>query len=75
MPPRWSRYLARGARHSITAPRKPVLRPASTEEVAAIVTICAEAGMPIVPQGGNTGLAGGAVPWEDGKASCSASRA
>jgi FAD/FMN-containing dehydrogenase len=43
-----------------------VLRPASTEEVAAIVKICAAARLPIFPQGGNTGLSGGAVPWEDG---------
>ena len=46
---------------------KAVLRPASTDDVAAIVKICAEAKLPIFPQGGNTGLAGGAVPWEDGK--------
>src|SRR2546423_6519668 len=42
-----------------------VVRPASTEEVAAVVRICAEAGLPIVPQGGNTGLVGGAVPPPD----------
>src|ERR1700722_11257796 len=46
---------------------KAVLRPGTTEEVSAIVTLCAEAKLPIFPQGGNTGLAGGAVPWEDGK--------
>ncbi len=41
--------------------------PASTEEVAAVVRHCAEAGVAIVPQGGNTGLVGGAVPFrEDG---------
>jgi FAD/FMN-containing dehydrogenase len=44
-----------------------VLRPVSTEEVSAIVKICAAARLPIFPQGGNTGLAGGAVPWEDGR--------
>src|SRR5271165_1050187 len=43
-----------------------VVRPASTEEVAAVVRICAEARLPIVPQGGNTGLVGGGVPPEDG---------
>jgi len=43
-----------------------VLRPSSTAEVAEIVTICAAAHLPIYPQGGNTGLSGGAVPWEDG---------
>ena len=39
-----------------------VLRPASTEEVAEIVKLCAASGVPIVPQGGNTGLVGGQVP-------------
>ena len=39
-----------------------MVKPASTEAVAAIVRICAEHGIPIVPQGGNTGLCGGAVP-------------
>jgi FAD/FMN-containing dehydrogenase len=43
-----------------------VLRPANTAEVSAIVRICAEARLPIVPQGGNTGLVGGGVPPEDG---------
>ena len=39
-----------------------VVRPASTEEVAAVVRCCAEAGAAVVPQGGNTGLVGGGVP-------------
>jgi len=43
-----------------------VVRPASTEEVAAVVTACAEAGQPIVPQGGNTSLVGGSIPYEAG---------
>src|SRR5947209_13058942 len=43
-----------------------IVRPASTAEVAAVVRICAEARLPIVPQGGNTGLVGGGVPSEDG---------
>jgi len=38
-----------------------VARPASTEEVAAVVRLCAEHNVPVVPQGGNTGLVGGAV--------------
>jgi D-lactate dehydrogenase (cytochrome) len=44
-----------------------VLRPAKTEEVAAIVKLCAAAHVPVVPQGGNTGLCGGGVPNEDGR--------
>ena len=39
-----------------------VVRPASTAEVAEVVRLCAEAGVPVVPQGGNTGLVGGGVP-------------
>lgn len=37
-------------------------RPRQSSEVAAIVKRCAEIGLPIVPQGGNTGLVGGGVP-------------
>ncbi len=39
-----------------------VIRPASTEETARVIEICAKAGVPVTPQGGNTGLQGGAVP-------------
>ena len=39
-----------------------VVRPASTAEVAAVVRRCVEAGVALVPQGGNTGLCGGSVP-------------
>ncbi|MDP8917328.1 MAG: FAD-binding oxidoreductase [Pseudomonadota bacterium] len=43
-----------------------VVRPSSTAQVAQIVQICREAGAALVPQGGNTGLAGGAVPDASG---------
>ncbi|WP_018410210.1 FAD-binding oxidoreductase [Methyloversatilis thermotolerans] len=39
-----------------------VVRPASVAEVAAVVRVCTEAGVAMVPQGGNTGLCGGATP-------------
>jgi FAD/FMN-containing dehydrogenase len=39
-----------------------VVRPGKTDEVAAVVRACAEVGVAIVPQGGNTGLCGGGVP-------------
>jgi len=39
-----------------------VVKPANTEEVAAVVRACNEAVVPVVPQGGNTGLCGGATP-------------
>ncbi|MCG8507839.1 MAG: FAD-binding oxidoreductase [Rhodospirillales bacterium] len=39
-----------------------VVRPASTEETAEVVRICAESKTPITPQGGNTGHVGGGVP-------------
>lgn len=44
-----------------------VVRPGSTEEVAAVVKACAAAGVAIVPQGGNTGLVGGGVPHAGGQ--------
>jgi len=43
-----------------------VVRPASTEAVSKVVALCAETGTPIVPQGGNTGLCGGATPDDSG---------
>ena len=39
-----------------------VALPGSTEEVAAVVRACVAAGVAVVPQGGNTGLCGGATP-------------
>jgi FAD/FMN-containing dehydrogenase len=45
-----------------------VVRPGNTAEVAAVVKACAEAGMPIVPQGGNTSLCGAATPDGEGRA-------
>ena len=42
-----------------------VVRPGSTEEVAAVVRACREVGAALVPQGGNTGLVGGGVPLHD----------
>lgn len=42
--------------------------PASTAEVAALVKLCAEHRVPIVPQGGNSGMAGGATPDGSGAA-------
>ncbi|HZN48290.1 MAG TPA: FAD-binding oxidoreductase, partial [Ramlibacter sp.] len=45
-----------------------VVRPGSTEEVAAVVRACAAAGTPIVPQGGNTGMVVGSTPDDSGRA-------
>jgi len=39
-----------------------VVRPRSTEEVAACLALCQQAGVAVVPRGGNTGLCGGATP-------------
>lgn len=44
-----------------------MLSPDSTEQVSAIVATCARADVSIVPQGGNTGLCGGAVPDASGE--------
>ena len=54
----------RGAVHGST----PIaIFPANTEEVSSVVRACAEAGVAIVPQGGNTGMCAGAVPDESGE--------
>ena len=45
-----------------------VVRPASTAEVASVVRACVEQRVPMVPQGGNTGMCGGAVPDASGTA-------
>src|SRR5436305_1571845 len=45
-----------------------LLSPGSTEEVAAIIRLAGELGVKIVPQGGNTGMVGGATPPADGSA-------
>ena len=39
-----------------------VVRPRDTAEVAGVLALCADAGIAVVPQGGNTGLVGGGVP-------------
>jgi FAD/FMN-containing dehydrogenase len=45
-----------------------ILAPSSTEEVAVMVRLAAEHRVPLVPQGGNTGMVGGATPPADGSA-------
>jgi FAD/FMN-containing dehydrogenase len=45
-----------------------LLSPATAEEVSALVALCAEAGAPLVPQGGNTSMVGGATPDGSGAA-------
>ena len=44
------------------------VRPGSTDEVAGVVRLCLRHGVPVVPQGGNTGLCGGATPDASGSA-------
>ncbi len=42
--------------------------PENTQQVAALVKLCGDHGVPIVPQGGNSGMAGGATPDMSGDA-------
>lgn len=44
-----------------------VLKPGSTEEVSQILKLANETGTAVVPQGGNTGLVGGQIPFETGE--------
>ena len=43
-----------------------VVLPNSAEQVSAVVALCVGSGIGVVPQGGNTGLSGGAVPLPKG---------
>ncbi len=45
-----------------TGPSRAVARPADTAQVAQVLAACADAGAPVVVQGGRTGLVGGSVP-------------
>ena len=42
--------------------------PASTAELSALMKLCSRHGVPVVPQGGNSGMSGGATPDESGEA-------
>lgn len=55
----------RGRFHGASAA---ILAPATTAEVAMIVGLASAAGVPLVPQGGNTSMVGGATPPADGSA-------
>jgi FAD/FMN-containing dehydrogenase len=48
-----------------TGVSRAVVRPATTAEVGQVLRACAEARVPVVVQGGNTGLVGGGVPARD----------
>lgn len=60
--PRYSQDLWGGVR---AADPRLVLRPSDTEEVSAILRMCAAAGQPVAIQGGMTGLVGGGLPGPD----------
>ncbi|MEZ5651488.1 MAG: FAD-binding oxidoreductase [Burkholderiaceae bacterium] len=47
-----------------TMPAVPILRPASTEQVAACLRLCAQAGRSLIPLGGGTNYAGSTKPTE-----------
>ncbi len=55
-------------RQRFTGRAQAVVLPFDTAAVAAIIAACAEHRVPIVPQGGNTGLVGGATPDGSGEA-------
>ncbi|MEZ5647156.1 MAG: FAD-binding oxidoreductase [Burkholderiaceae bacterium] len=59
----WEQDWRRRARGQALA----VVRPGTTDEVAAVVRACSVAGHSIVPQGGNTGLVVGSVPDDSGR--------
>jgi FAD/FMN-containing dehydrogenase len=60
------RYTRDWSREIIGQPLA-VVRPADTAEVAAVLRLCHASGVPVVAQGGNTGLVYGAIPSSDGR--------
>lgn len=65
-PERMHSYLV-DWRNAYTGNAALIIRPANTEEVAAVVRLCHEANVALVPQGGNTGLCGGSIPDATGQ--------
>ncbi len=55
-------------RRRFTGKARAVLKPADTQELATLVRLCNEYKVPMVPQGGNTGLVLGGIPDESGTA-------
>ncbi len=51
-----------------TGAARALASPADAQELAALVRLCARHGVPIVPQGGNSGMSGGATPDASGAA-------
>ncbi len=51
----------------ITGQPRAILRPRNSAEVARIMAVCAEVGVPVTPQGGHTGLVGGGTPSPGGE--------
>jgi glycolate oxidase subunit GlcD len=70
----WSQYNHDATRsRGLSGRADLVVRPGSTAEVAAVMALCYEREVPLIPRGGGTGLAGGAVPL-DGGVVCSLER-
>ena len=51
-----------------SGPARCVVRPGQAAQIGAVLLACARHGVPVVPQGGNTGLVGGGVPAAPGGA-------
>ncbi|MBT3989756.1 MAG: FAD-binding oxidoreductase [Rhodospirillaceae bacterium] len=54
--------------NKITGKARAVVFPANTEDVSKIMRLCFDNGVPVIPQGGNTGLSGAATPDLSGRA-------
>lgn len=64
----WPVSIGWAARGELFARPGLVALPASTDEVATVVAACAAAGVPLTPQGGRSGVCGGAIPEPGGVA-------
>ncbi|KMS59800.1 D-2-hydroxyacid dehydrogenase [Novosphingobium barchaimii LL02] len=55
-------------RGRFTGKARALASPANVEELSQLVRLCGQHGVPIVPQGGNSGMSGGATPDQTGEA-------
>lgn len=65
-PPRWDRWPFPGAAAVVTTPPLAVARPTTATEVAAVLSACTDAAVPVTPAGARSGVCGGAVPVHGG---------
>ena len=62
----WPLGIGWATRSMVGSLAQAVVRPRSTEQVAAVLALCNEKGIPVTPAGGRSGVVGGSIPLEGG---------